>query len=422
LTKPNDPTYKMPGYAGFLPGTRLMTGHRPRSAVHRQIENDRAQDVPRQSIGQQDPTNAFITGSFSKTNVGDKRHESMWADEVAPAGPTFGIGKPHISIQGLGSHAGGDSSLVSNPQRSHMRLGDGRFTEYTSMQHSEIMDPTSSLTTTARAKAHVSDKSFNAMYPTPELKAAQYAKVAKIVKPAVLDTIHVEMLRKMEARLNHSSANLVRQFRLFDHDKSGTVDFEEFQASLRAFGFNVGVDETMALFGSIDKNLSGYIRYHEFCNHLVDSHYDDRRGSTLRTGDRVHSIGKAGAFGDEHVLEELKKVQRLKGKSFKEYEASALERARMKYHPLIERMRVKFFQRAHDLEAAFRHFDANKDGSIDREELGMGLAQFGFKLSPVDISSLMSIFDADKDGAIDIDEFISKLEEHKPEERDIEHQ
>jgi len=414
LVKTNDPSYKMPGYTGFLPGTRLMAGHRPRSAVRRQVEEDRVASRPREAIGQQDPTNAFLTGSFSKANMGDKKHDSMWADEAMLTGPTFGVGKLHMMGSGLGTSAGGDNSLVSNPQRSHMRLGDGRFTEYVSSQHMDIQSPVDSLTTAARIRTHQSANTFNVKYPSREQKAAEYARVAKMVKPATLDKIHTEMLRKMQARINHGTSNLARQFRLFDKDRSGTVDFEEFQAALRAFGFNVGLDETLALFASLDKDVSGHISYQEFCDHMIEGDYEDKRVAATRSSGHVLTQGKTASFGDEHVIEGLKQVSRLKGMSVKQYEENLLVQAKIKYSPLLSRMRLKFFQRLHDLDAAFRTLDSDGDGQMNAEEFAYGLAQCGFKLSPADISSLFLIFDANKSGTVDIDEFIATLDAHKP--------
>ncbi|KAM4026931.1 EF-hand domain-containing family member B isoform 2-T2 [Anomaloglossus baeobatrachus] len=58
---------------------------------------------------------------------------------------------------------------------------------------------------------------------------------------------------------------------------------------------------------------------------------------------------------------------------------------------------------------AFRHYDKNSDGKIDKDDLKKTCDQFGLDLDPVLLDSLIEYCDADKDGLIDFVEFANFL-------------
>ena len=54
----------------------------------------------------------------------------------------------------------------------------------------------------------------------------------------------------------------------------------------------------------------------------------------------------------------------------------------------------------------FRLYDTNKDKSLDREELNIGLSRYGCDLSNSEVNALMDAFDKDGSGLISMTELI----------------
>ncbi|XP_072009751.1 EF-hand domain-containing family member B isoform X1 [Engystomops pustulosus] len=61
------------------------------------------------------------------------------------------------------------------------------------------------------------------------------------------------------------------------------------------------------------------------------------------------------------------------------------------------------------LQQAFRHYDKNGDGKIDKDDLKKACDQFGLNLDPVILDSLIQHCDVDKDGLINFIEFANFL-------------
>ena len=61
------------------------------------------------------------------------------------------------------------------------------------------------------------------------------------------------------------------------------------------------------------------------------------------------------------------------------------------------------------MKKAFREFDANGDGQLDRNEFKQLLASSGKKVSEQEAMALFSQGDLDGDGVIDIQEFVKLM-------------
>lgn len=60
-----------------------------------------------------------------------------------------------------------------------------------------------------------------------------------------------------------------------------------------------------------------------------------------------------------------------------------------------------------EINGAFRFFDKNNDGMVDRGELGEIMRQLGNKLSDAEIELLINTADQDNDGQISMKEFVT---------------
>ena len=63
----------------------------------------------------------------------------------------------------------------------------------------------------------------------------------------------------------------------------------------------------------------------------------------------------------------------------------------------------------HDVQLAFKKFDADGDGSIDRQELTQALNGSSIKFTQQEINVIFNAADVDKDGAVDYEEFIGLM-------------
>ena len=71
------------------------------------------------------------------------------------------------------------------------------------------------------------------------------------------------LLWSLKDALARSASRVVDLFRLWDEDRSGTVDKAEFHKAVRALGFDVEREDTDAVFDSLDDDNSGTLEYKE---------------------------------------------------------------------------------------------------------------------------------------------------------------
>ena len=68
-----------------------------------------------------------------------------------------------------------------------------------------------------------------------------------------------------------------------------------------------------------------------------------------------------------------------------------------------------------ELKQAFKRFDANNDGCLSPEELGVAIEEFGIGLSKLQMKVLMRDIDRDSDGKIDYNEFVDRFSSREKE-------
>ncbi|ESO00951.1 hypothetical protein HELRODRAFT_175454 [Helobdella robusta] len=61
------------------------------------------------------------------------------------------------------------------------------------------------------------------------------------------------------------------------------------------------------------------------------------------------------------------------------------------------------------MRSVFRQFDKNRDGCIDKSELGEVFKEMGNYLSPAEIDRMMKLCDTDGSGTLNYEEFITKV-------------
>jgi hypothetical protein len=87
------------------------------------------------------------------------------------------------------------------------------------------------------------------------------------------DDLERRLKEKIEQNTNFAgpegnARKLEHEFKFFDTNSSGAIDYQEFFAAMTHFNF-VGVQQEMeALFNRYDEDASGDLDYHEFAYHL----------------------------------------------------------------------------------------------------------------------------------------------------------
>jgi Ca2+-binding EF-hand superfamily protein len=144
---------------------------------------------------------------------------------------------------------------------------------------------------------------------------------------------------------------LAKEFHLFDTDKSGAIDFDEFCAVLKKLNCLGTIPDIDELFGMYDADCSGSITYKELCAGLF--------------------FANAAAVPNKEPNATKNIVTRVKNEITNRGGGAGLRSAAV----LLKRM------------------DKDKSGSLDRGELKEGLEEMGVEnLQPFDIDLLMRAF------------------------------
>merc|ERR1719347_2110379 len=75
---------------------------------------------------------------------------------------------------------------------------------------------------------------------------------------------------------------------------------------------------------------------------------------------------------------------------------------------IIEKFRAKY-KNVNEVKAAFKRFDKDGDGSLQKEELSAALKSSGESYSDVEVNAIFSLGDSDGDGEITLEEFIALM-------------
>jgi len=204
----------------------------------------------------------------------------------------------------------------------------------------------------------------------------------------------------------------------FDKNNDGSIDKAELKQMLAATGKTPSDAEVESLFKKGDKDGDGQIDLQEFI-HLMFPNATatlNKLQKSFRNLDEVKaSFRKYDTDGDGHISRlELKQVMA----NFSEAEVDSIfalgdvdKSGGIDYQEFITLMIADSsvvikklstqFKTVFDIKSAFKRFDSNGDGQIDRSELKSGM-----KLSESDLSVVFALGDLDGDGEISIGEFI----------------
>merc|ERR1719233_2625907 len=75
---------------------------------------------------------------------------------------------------------------------------------------------------------------------------------------------------------------------------------------------------------------------------------------------------------------------------------------------IVEKFRAKY-KNVNDVKSAFKRFDRNGDGALEKQELAAALKSSGESYSDVEVNAIFSLGDVDGDGEITLEEFIALM-------------
>jgi len=198
-----------------------------------------------------------------------------------------------------------------------------------------------------------------------------YKNAERKIGKAMLDKWEISMRDKVTMYTSGGPGGIRKQFKYFDRDASGSVDFDEFKFALDTFGMNLNEDQLLAFFGRYDCDRTTEIGYKNFINQLLDegSMFKDVQAN-MAANIAASILGGGEEDPDREPLTEEEKLEQ---------------------KPIVEKM--------------FLELDADGSGMLDMDEIKQLCMDLGLDLSEDEYGMVMEKIDEDKSGECDFDEF-----------------
>ena len=193
-------------------------------------------------------------------------------------------------------------------------------------------------------------------------------------------------------------------FKKIDANGDGLLSKDELKAAVLPNGSKMTSIEVDSIFALGDANGDGEIDLQEFLAVMAPS------------------AGFASSFSSSSNTTFVKKTSSTMKSSFSSSSSSSMQMSSSSstQQTYVSTSKVEYsssssssvsstsvtFSSATDVKRAFRQFDANGDGHLDRNEFKQLLASSGKKVSDQEAMALFSQGDVDGDGVIDINEFV----------------
>jgi Ca2+-binding EF-hand superfamily protein len=198
--------------------------------------------------------------------------------------------------------------------------------------------------------------------------------------------------KDLQGEMDERTASIRKNFRTIDKDFSNKIDEKEILAQMRAWNLETHADDVAALVTALDENSDGSIDFGEFSRGMMRL-AQQTHGAVFGLNDRT----KPGAMTAKHDLGAATS------------EPATLEELKAYTNKLSDMVNAKYSV----LRKAFRTMDEDKDGKLSRDELVMGVQNFGL---PIPLSHIHEIFDhvmdQDENGNVDFNEFCSAMQEY----------
>lgn len=318
-----NPAACISGYVGFVPGIR--------TATYGRSYPETVKDGPR-----------HIVPDFRDESRG-KFHA---ADEFYPRGCQTQYARQKKNLR----------------NRAHITLGDNRVND---MQTSSkefypdfLMD---------QPKSEIS---MHMASLTPRELAKYYAKMEMRIGQEAIDKLEAATRDKVMMYTSGGPGALRRQFKYFDRDASGFVDFDEFKYALTILGMNVSDEDLVAFFARYDDECRTYLSYTAFVNKLLDDPSSHRSVMANVEANVKLSLGRA-------------------------------RRSRVPLNATEAAAQRKL------VKDCFDQLDTNGSGELEMVEVHKMCQNMGIVVSVKDLRKLLNKMDSDKSGSCSFEEFFT---------------
>merc|ERR1712012_825130 len=231
-----------------------------------------------------------------------------------------------------------------------------------------------------------------------------YAEFVSLMFPAASTAL--AKFRKQ----NRTLKNARDSFDRFDVDGDGEITYDELVAGL---GGEYTANEIDAIFAMGDTDQDGHISFLEFSKVMLPScqeafnKFDVDNDGQISRQEVVQGASAAGLRLSSEEVDTLFILGDKDGNGqidFSEFAQIMIPSAPEK----IAKLR-KCFRNRSEVEAAFRRWDVNRDGSISLAELNAGLRSSGIMFTEQEAETCFAVADRNGDNEVDMEEFVDLL-------------
>ena len=200
-------------------------------------------------------------------------------------------------------------------------------------------------------------------------------------------------------KLYHICSDVEDAFGFFDVDDNGKIEYDEFLKAFQALNVGLTDKQSFEIMRSIDTDNNGYIGLEEFCNRFKIAF--DRVRITKEGEELGRNVGQ-DAHPELSEVYESKSDSPVRNKPRRSsvHDDSWVQR---KLHEIGHLM----FKKAERLDLAFAKYDANGEGSINREEFSSALADLGLQFQEEDVLRIFATVDQANSNSISYLEFVN---------------
>mmetsp|Transcript_8684 Transcript_8684/g.23412 ORF Transcript_8684/g.23412 Transcript_8684/m.23412 type:complete len:561 (+) Transcript_8684:1207-2889(+) len=207
---------------------------------------------------------------------------------------------------------------------------------------------------------------------------------------------------KLWARVGAGRYGLLRTFKFLDKDNNDRVDFDEFKEVLNSFAIHPEHETLKILFAYFDDEDEGSIDYYRFISTLTEHDYGPHvRWDNGEAGLTSSWSYKNQVHSDGHVPLPV---------------VNTSQRAQVKHHEVLTRLRDKIASKiaagSFQIRKAFKFFDKDGNGEIDRQEFEDSFHELGMEVDPKEMDEIFALYDVDGSEKISYYEFIDCLLRH----------
>eukprot|EP00949_MAST-11_sp_MAST-11-sp1_P001915 g1915.t1 len=207
------------------------------------------------------------------------------------------------------------------------------------------------------------------------------------------------MLREKIAK---AAVNIRKSFRKADKDFSGSITFGEFTTMLTEMGLRLRERDAALLMSKYDADGDGEISYAEFCSAMIAK---DFTGANATLGEQVYDKGTEKKMSESEAKKYIERMEQVKRDSERQ----------LRLNKLLTELAVSFFSKGRESDArkAFKSFDVDNSGKVDRYEFACALnSGVGIHLQDGDVELLEDVFYGDGVEEVGYTSFIDFIRSH----------